>query len=63
MSIKSASAKAVTVTAKGLRAREEASSNMAVRNSEMVSLSDYYGETDQEVWESGSARASSARSA
>jgi hypothetical protein len=63
MSMKSQSAKAVTITAKGLRAREEASSNMAVRHSEMAGLQDYFSETDSEVWESGSAKASSSRSA
>jgi hypothetical protein len=63
MSTKRRNGKAVTITAKALRARDETNSQMAVRHSEMAGLRDYFCETDEELWESGSAKASSAGSA
>ena len=43
----------VTRTAKGLRARDEERSRMAVRQAEMTGLQDFFDAPERENWEVG----------
>jgi hypothetical protein len=53
----------VTTTAKGLRARDEERSKMAVRTAEMDDLLDFYDAPERETWEVGAGNSRGARRA
>ena len=61
MNTKRRQAKTVSRTAKGTRARAEEQSRVAVRQSEMVGLRDFYDVPDGEAWDLGAGNARGSR--